>query len=297
MTRIWLMTFWVAGAAGALTHRCTRRAASAAAALGALTLPPAHAGGRVVAQRVGIEQKPLGELSFVWGGADRCDPTDAQCMQSGQTDAPPAAASAPPVITDQVVSDRVTIALSVQGGEDTGELNIGLWRAAAPESVDTYLALARGTYVSEAGESPAGYAGAGVVRVARDGLDFGGLKQQGGTTKLVAGVTKPVRVPCAPPTTVADVFGHVTATGSRNGVAHDRAGLLSVRRGGGSFEFTLTTHDAPDLDGDGLVIGALRDVASMEQLERLSKLPTNNYSGAPLAAVRIVELRVEPAPS
>jgi len=40
-----------------------------------------------------------------------------------------------------------------------------------------------------------------------------------------------------------------------NGVRHDAAGLLSVRRGGGSFAFTLTPRPNPDLDRDGIVIG------------------------------------------
>ena len=70
-----------------------------------------------------------------------------------------------------------------------------------------------------------------------------------------------------------------------NGVAHDAAGLLSVRRGGGSFEFTLTPRPNARLDAENLVIGQV--LGGMEVLERINTLPTNNYDRAPLATVKL----------
>ena len=44
-----------------------------------------------------------------------------------------------------------------------------------------------------------------------------------------------------------------------NTLSHDRAGLLSMRRGGGSFEFGLTPAPNPALDATRLVIGEVSD--------------------------------------
>ena len=44
-----------------------------------------------------------------------------------------------------------------------------------------------------------------------------------------------------------------------NTLSHDRAGLLSMRRGGGSFEFGLTPAPNPALDATRLVIGEVSE--------------------------------------
>jgi cyclophilin family peptidyl-prolyl cis-trans isomerase len=249
------------------------------------TWPPHHAlaGERVLAQRVGTEQMPLGDLSIVWGGKDRCDPTDSSCAQGGQSAQQPTAAAAVPPTAAHKVTDRVAVDLSV-GGEPAGTLSFGLWREAAPKSVDAFVRLAGGTYVSDPGEAPAGYARAQASRlVSGEFIEFARvLKQPGGSSQLVAGVTKPQRVPCAPPLT-AD---------PPNGLAHTTAGLLSVRRGGGRFDFEVTTGMASSLDREQIIIGALTDEESMRLLARLDTLPTNNYGGGPLAAVKLESLAV-----
>jgi hypothetical protein len=86
-------------------------------------------------------------------------------------------------------------------------------------------------------------------------------------------------VPVAPPTN-DDV----------NPTSHDAAGLVSVRRGGGSFEFALTTRPCRERDRDALVIGQV--TRGMELLERLNTLPSNNYDGGPLATVQVLTVTV-----
>lgn len=98
------------------------------------------------------------------------------------------------------------------------------------------------------------------------------------------GQTRPVLVPVAPPTN-ADA----------NEVRHDAAGLISVRRGGGSFAFTLTPRPNPDLDRDYIVIGQVISAQGMKLLERLNGLATNNYNRNALAKVVIERARVLPA--
>jgi peptidyl-prolyl cis-trans isomerase B (cyclophilin B) len=79
-----------------------------------------------------------------------------------------------------------------------------------------------------------------------------------------------------------------------NAVRHDAAGLLSVRRGGGSFTFTLTPRPNPDLDLDEIVIGQVLTREGMQVLERLNALATNNYSRGALAKVVVERARVLP---
>ena len=54
-------------------------------------------------------------------------------------------------------------------------------------------------------------------------------------------------------------------------ISHDAAGLLSVRRGGGSFDFGITTAPTPEYDADYMVIGRVID--GMETVEALDAVP------------------------
>ena len=234
----------------------------------------AMAGGdRVTAQTVGIDvgsplfdpRDPFGaEKGIVWGGRERCDPTDASCKQGGITDGSIGVQPAPATPEGLAVTDRIKFSVSI-AGEASGELVLGLWRGAAPVSVDTFVQLARGTLAPAPGDAPASYERSVAVRVSKDrDVVLGQLKKQGGQTMLVAGQTRPKVVPVAAPL-------HSDA----NGVDHASAGLVSVRKGGGSFEFSLTSRSCPLLDKEWLVIGQVLE--GMELVERLNTLPTNNY--------------------
>ena len=205
---------------------------------------PAHAESeRVTAQSVGIDQKNVGLLAdpralvdgdgiqpLIWGARERCDPTASSCKQGGvESDT----GEIQPVPSREAlsVSDRVRLEISV-GGTRVGAVELGLWRSAAPTAVDTFVKLSGGRLVTNPEDEPASLERSVVARVLADrAVVLGALKVQGGSTVLMAGKTKPQRVPVLPPTTNDD-----TAAGG----SHDAAGLLSVRRGGGSFEFSLT---------------------------------------------------------
>ena len=51
----------------------------------------------------------------------------------------------------------------------------------------------------------------------------------------------------------------LTPVTEASGLSHDAAGLISVRRGGGSFDFGITTAPAPEYDADYVVIGRVID--------------------------------------
>ena len=265
------------------------RALGRRALLDALLLPilfsdprSALAGDRTTAQTVGIDVgSPLAdprafgeEKGIVWGGRERCDPTDATCQQGG-VDAAESNVQPTPIapsgleITDQV---RLTIGIA---NEVAGTIELGLYRSAAPASVDTFMQLARGTLISSEGDEPASYERSVALLVQRDkAITLGGLKKQGGQMVLVRGQTRPQRVPVQPP-----------VNDDTNALTHAAAGLLSVKRGGGTFEFALTTRPNPSRDKENLVIGHV--TKGMELLERMNTLPTNNYNGGPMATVRI----------
>ena len=73
------------------------------------------------------------------------------------------------------------------------------------------------------------------------------------------------------------------------------SGLLSVRRGGGSFEFLLTPAANAKLDKEWLVIGQIMEPEGMQLLARLNSLPTNNYDQTPIVLVKVE--RAVPLPS
>mmetsp|Transcript_28063 Transcript_28063/g.78263 ORF Transcript_28063/g.78263 Transcript_28063/m.78263 type:complete len:145 (+) Transcript_28063:500-934(+) len=58
---------------------------------------------------------------------------------------------------------------------------------------------------------------------------------------------------------------------------HDAAGLLSVKRGGGSFDFGITTAADPSADNDDIVIG--RVIEGGEVVAAMGALPVVSVPG------------------
>lgn len=256
-------------------------------------LRPAFAGdepgpnARVAAQSLGLTQgsllpdpRSLGdERGLVWGGRDRCDPTASSCTQDGQLSGGLAVQPVPTLPAGVTVSDRFAFDLTV-GGQPAGRLAVGLFGSVAPETVAAFAALCRGTLITSPGDEPAALERSGAVRVVRDSaVVLGAITQLGGSLRLVSGQTRPQRFPVQFP-----------QTADTNELTHGAAGLLSMRRGGGSFEFTLTPRASPQLDKDGLVIGQLLTEESMAVLARINDLAVDNYRRAPLAPVKIARV-------
>eukprot|EP00322_Chrysochromulina_rotalis_P006055 CAMPEP_0115865394 /NCGR_PEP_ID=MMETSP0287-20121206/19697_1 /TAXON_ID=412157 /ORGANISM="Chrysochromulina rotalis, Strain UIO044" /LENGTH=280 /DNA_ID=CAMNT_0003319901 /DNA_START=62 /DNA_END=904 /DNA_ORIENTATION=- len=264
-------------------------------ALAVLTSDPysaSAAAGRTIAQSVGVDQLDVGVLAdpralvdgdglkpLIWGARERCDPTDVACSQGGVEGALEVQ-PLPNVAAE--VTDRVRLSMQV-GGESIGVIELGLWRELAPSSVDAFVKLAAGTYGydPQEGEEPASLDSSVVLRVLRGKqVVLGGLKKQGGSIRLVAGKTRPQRVPIPPP----------TINDSPNGISNDVAGLISWRKGGGLFEWTLTPRANSELDGSQLVFGQV--LAGMDVLERINVIATNNYNSGPMATVRVSRVQV-----
>lgn len=249
--------------------------------LPALALQPATrpaVADRVTAQTVGIDSDSL--LGIVWGGRERCDPTQTTCSKGGVSAVASAVQPVPNV--EQLVTDRVALNITVSG-VPAGRITLGLWRDAAPVSVDTFVRLARGTMRNEDDEEPASLIGSGTVRVQRDrAVVLGALTRPGGSTSIVPGRARPVRTPVQPP-----------SNKDLNQLSHSTAGLLSMPRGGGSFQFTLTPRANAALDRENIVIGQVIDQEGMEVLERLNALATNNYDQNALAVVKVSHISLQ----
>ena len=146
----------------------SRRAILTALATALPLLPlPSVADGRTVAQSVGIDNKETvsGALGIIWGGRERCDPTDATC-QAGGTDGVAAEALVVPQ-PRCAVTDRFALDLVI-AGQAAGRIPLGLYSSLAPASSDTLLQLARGELRSDPDDVPATLERSNLVRVLKD---------------------------------------------------------------------------------------------------------------------------------
>lgn len=268
------------------SHESSSRRAILTALATALPLVPlpSVADGRTVAQSVGIDNKETlsGAIGIVWGGRERCDPTDDTCQAGGMDGV--AAAALPVPQPRSAVTDRFALDLVI-AGQAAGRITLGLYRDAAPAASETLLQLARGELRSDPDDVPATLERSNLVRVLKDReVVLGSLKVPNGQLRLMSGKTKPQRFPVVPP-----------SNNDANDLSHDAAGLLSVRRGGGSFEFLLTPAANAKLDKEWLVIGQIMEPEGMQLLARLNSLPTNNYDQTPIVLVKVE--RAVPLPS
>ena len=66
-------------------------------------------------------------------------------------------------------------------------------------------------------------------------------------------------------------------TTDANTLRHDTAGVVSARRGGGSFDFTIAPGPNAALDGDNVVFGAVLE--GLDIVDRLNRTPVKLYAG------------------
>jgi len=64
-----------------------------------------------------------------------------------------------------------------------------------------------------------------------------------------------------------------TPTTEASSLSHDAAGLLSVRRGGGTFDFGLTAAPTPEYDDEFAVIGRVLDEDGLAAVRYLASVP------------------------
>lgn len=180
------------------------------------------------------------------------------------------------------VSDILNLELAI--GNEKANLNIELFREAAPASVNFLLAFARGELKAPCAEQPEFDIAApsrvkmNQLKISRQCLD----EQESDVTLEGSSVWRIL------PHRRID-FGRVASRFAAreppqlpeetNNLRHKR-GAVSVRRGGGAFEFTVAPDDNELLDSKSenlVVVGQIAD-ASLPVLDLLGDLPTKGAS-------------------
>jgi len=191
-----------------------------------------------------------------------------------------------------VVTTKVAVQVAAQmSAEETVKKSfvLGLYGKEAPEAVANFVALSAGTL-----ECPCLPDNSDTESLAR-----GALTKKSVTRACLAGEEEPVsysrstvwriikdkRVDFGqvqgkfafrqPPTTPAD---------EAKLLRHDRPGLLTVPRGGGSFDFAITLAPLPELDATNMVIGEVvlppgEQGPISDALRFINEIPVIKYAG------------------
>jgi len=172
-----------------------------------------------------------------------------------------------PVITSRA---RLTFAI---GDLPPQPLTVGLYGNAAPKSVALFQGLCAGTLGKDLL-----YAGSSVSRIERDKFILGG-SLAAGSTRVVSREIDRTGYVRSESIDRADEY----ANDEVNTLSHDRAGLLSMKKGG-AFEFALIPRANPALDATRIVIGECLDEdddgAGLRLIASLNALPTRQPSAA-----------------
>ena len=174
--------------------------------------------------------------------------------------------ASPPKITT-----KARIGLTI-GTAEPQTLTIGLYGGAAPKSVKLFTDLCRGG-VLPGGVDGIGlsYRGSTCTRVEKDkAIVLGHLAA--GSAQIITREIDSTGYVRSTLVNLADAYTNDDA----NALSHDRAGLISMRKGGGEFEWILTPAANPTLDEGYVVIGEVIDGASL--VSALNDVPARKPS-------------------
>ncbi len=161
---------------------------------------------------------------------------------------------------DAKITDRVYIDVKI-AGSDVGRITLGLFGDDAPTSVSSFLAAAGPGIRGRAGRV-VGYKYSVGSRVsAGKYVEMGRVKQIDALNQSAGTPQRQIRQVLPP------------ENRETNNLSHDDRGVVSLKRGGGAFEFNITLAKVPELDNNNIVVGRLLE--GDEVLERLGNVPTN----------------------
>jgi cyclophilin family peptidyl-prolyl cis-trans isomerase len=172
----------------------------------------------------------------------------------------------PPAISTTTDGPQITsrVSLGFAIGDSTPEfLTIGLFGQAAPASVELFERLCTGSVSDAPGLT---YAGSAVHRIEPGRLIAAGRLAAGDRRAIENSIDETGRVRSSYTDRAARFVNADTNT-----LSHDRAGLVSMRKGGGAFEFILTTAADQSLDAEHIVIGEV--ISGESTLDRMNALP------------------------
>lgn len=162
---------------------------------------------------------------------------------------------------------RVRLAIAI-GDAPAEPLTLGLFGSVAPKSVALFKDLSSGALGADLT-----YTGSSITRIERNRAIVGG-SLAGGSTRTVERAIDRTGFVRSTMVNRADSFTNDDA----NSLSHDRPGLLSMRKGGGAFEFVLTPAANPKLDVTQLVIGEVDGDEGLRLVAALNELPARQPS-------------------
>ena len=180
----------------------------------------------------------------------------------------PVARSSAAVVDAPEITRRVRLGIVV-GDAPQQFLTIGLFGDAAPSSVAAFLGLSAGTLAVAPGVT---YAGSAVTKIVREGSYIVAGRPAGGDATNVQRSIDSTGYVRSEVVSKAERF----VSADNNALSHDRPGLVSMRRGGGDFEFVLTAGANPALDAERVVIGEVLEGRAL--LDELVALPVRRPS-------------------
>jgi cyclophilin family peptidyl-prolyl cis-trans isomerase len=139
--------------------------------------------------------------------------------------------SAIAMVPQPEITSRARLAITI-GDAPAQFVTLGLYGTAAPASVKTFESLCTGTLDWAPGLS---YSGSAVSQIVKDRYITAG-KLSGGDAK---GIERSIDRTGYVRSVMVDRAAQLANTDA-NALSHDRAGLLSVPKGGGAFEFVRT---------------------------------------------------------
>ena len=165
------------------------------------------------------------------------------------------------------ITDRTRISIAI-GQQEAADVTIGLYGNAAPASTRLFRDLCRGTTIDGGarGSPPLSYRSSIATRVEPDkAIVLGRLSAGSGQTiERTIDSTGNVRSNLV---NLADAYANSDA----NSLVHDRAGLVSMKKGGGAFEFVITPAANRALDETNVVIGEV--VNGLEVVKNMNSVP------------------------
>ena len=178
----------------------------------------------------------------------------------------------PPVRRAVAASPEITgrVRLSIVVGDAPAQyVSIGLYGNAAPGSVATFTGLCAGNLEKAPGLS---YAGSSVTKIVRESNYILGGRLAGGDAQDVERSIDSTGYVRSETVSKADRFANSDA----NTLSHDRPGLVSMKRGGKSFEFLITTAANRALDAENVVIGEVEEGQPL--IDELISIPVRRPS-------------------
>ena len=172
------------------------------------------------------------------------------------------------------ITSRALLRISI-GDELPVPLVLGLYGEEAPASVKLFESLCSGSL-----GTGLAYRGSSVSRIQRGKAVFGG-SLSGGSTKAVEREIDSTGYVRSKTIDRAAAF----MNDDQNGLRHDRAGLLSMKRGGGDFGFVITPAPNPELDAERVVVGEVVGEESFATLKALDELPVRPPSSGSFSEV------------